>query len=227
MEHYLTKSQPWIDFRSSNSTQHLFHFSASSIPEHADTGTWPIQLLGRSEIESLGDHENISFTSTTRVSSPVLWVSTLCGFSLSLCCNYHTCFLTSALKTQSALTNTSVLTWRSGIHLQDAYATPWVVPNEVANRCWQACLGSCECREGPSVVRPAYFNMATTLRPHSRVHGRSRAECVTRRCVRVLSVVLGPWSVRFVGWANWVDCRCFLFFFGVPRRCQAFGAFSV
>ena len=28
----------------------------------------------------------------------------------------------------------------------------------------------------------------------------------------VLSVVLGPWSVRFVGWANWVDCRCFLFF---------------
>ena len=43
-------------------------------------------------------------------------------------------------------------------------------------------------------------------------------------CVKaVLSVVLGPWSVRFVGWANWVDCRCFFFFFlflGVARRLE-------
>ena len=28
------------------------------------------------------------------------------------------------------------------------------------------------------------------------------------------------WTVRFVGWADWVDCRCFLFlvFLGVARR---------
>ena len=32
--------------------------------------------------------------------------------------------------------------------------------------------------------------------------------------------MLGAWSVRFVGWADWVDCRCFLFFvfLGVARR---------
>ena len=47
--------------------------------------------------------------------------------------------------------------------------------------------------------------------------------CVSRA---VLSVVLGAWSVRFVGWADWVDCRCFLVFC-IPRRCQALGAFSV
>ena len=35
----------------------------------------------------------------------------------------------------------------------------------------------------------------------------------------------GAWSVRFVGWADWVDCRCFLSFvsLGVARR----GAFSM
>ena len=31
--------------------------------------------------------------------------------------------------------------------------------------------------------------------------------CVSRA---VHSVVLGAWSVRCVGWAGWVDCRCFL-----------------
>ena len=38
----------------------------------------------------------------------------------------------------------------------------------------------------------------------------------------VLSVVLGAWSVRFVGWADWVDCRCFLsfVFLGVARRLE-------
>ena len=31
--------------------------------------------------------------------------------------------------------------------------------------------------------------------------------------------MLGAWSVRFVGWADWVDCRCFLsfVFLGVAR----------
>ena len=33
--------------------------------------------------------------------------------------------------------------------------------------------------------------------------------CVSRA---VLSVVLGAWSVRFVGWAGWVDGRFFLTF---------------
>ena len=33
--------------------------------------------------------------------------------------------------------------------------------------------------------------------------------CVSRA---VLSVVVGAWSVRCVGWADWVDCRCFLSF---------------
>ena len=33
------------------------------------------------------------------------------------------------------LTITSMLTWHSGMHLHDAYTTPWVVPNEVANQC--------------------------------------------------------------------------------------------
>ena len=43
--------------------------------------------------------------------------------------------------------------------------------------------------------------------------------CVSRA---VLSVVLGAWSVRFVGWADWVDCRCFLsfVFLGVARRLE-------
>ena len=43
--------------------------------------------------------------------------------------------------------------------------------------------------------------------------------CVSRA---VLSVVLGAWSVRFVGWADWVDCRCFLsfVFLGVTRRLE-------
>ena len=38
----------------------------------------------------------------------------------------------------------------------------------------------------------------------------------------VLSVVLGAWSVRFAGWADWVDCRCFLsfVFLGVARRLE-------
>ena len=32
----------------------------------------------------------------------------------------------------------------------------------------------------------------------------------------------GSWSVRFVGWADWVDCRCFLsfVFLGVARRLE-------
>ena len=43
--------------------------------------------------------------------------------------------------------------------------------------------------------------------------------CVSRA---VLSVVLAAWSVRFVGWADWVDCRCFLsfVFLGVARRLE-------
>ena len=43
--------------------------------------------------------------------------------------------------------------------------------------------------------------------------------CVSRA---VLSVVLGAWSMRFVGWADWVDCRCFLsfVFLGVARHLE-------
>ena len=38
--------------------------------------------------------------------------------------------------TRSELTNMSLLTWRHGIHLHDAYATAlWVVPNKVTNQC--------------------------------------------------------------------------------------------
>ena len=50
--------------------------------------------------------------------------------------------------------------------------------------------------------------------------GKSTTQWISQA---VLSVVLGPWSVRFVGWANWVDCRCFLFFLvflGVARRLE-------
>ena len=34
--------------------------------------------------------------------------------------------------------------------------------------------------------------------------------------------MLGAWSVRIVGWADWVDCRCFLsfVFLGVVRRLE-------
>ena len=50
---------------------------------------------------------------------------------------------------------------------------------------------------------------------------RARLLCYLVLCVSraVLSVVLGAWSVRFVGWADWVDCRCFLsfVFLGVAR----------
>ena len=37
-----------------------------------------------------------------------------------------------------------------------------------------------------------------------------------------LSVVRGAWSVRCVGWADWVDCRCFLsfVFLGDARRLE-------
>ena len=53
---------------------------------------------------------------------------------------------------------------------------------------------------------------------------RARLLCYLVLCVSraVLSVVLGAWSVRFVGWADWVDCRCFLFFvfLGLARRLE-------
>ena len=41
---------------------------------------------------------------------------------------YHSCSLMSERTTRCALTNTSVLTWRSGIHVHDAHAKPLVVP---------------------------------------------------------------------------------------------------
>ena len=53
---------------------------------------------------------------------------------------------------------------------------------------------------------------------------RARLLCYLMLCISraVLSVVLGAWSVRFVGWADWVDCRCFLsfVFLGVARRLE-------
>ena len=53
---------------------------------------------------------------------------------------------------------------------------------------------------------------------------RARLLCYLVLCVSraVLSVLLGAWSVRFVGWADWVDCRCFLsfVFLGVARRLE-------
>jgi len=45
-----------------------------------------------------------------------------------------------------------VLTWRSGINLHDAYATPWVVPNEVANRCTDDGAVKQYCRDGVDLV---------------------------------------------------------------------------
>ena len=52
--------------------------------------------------------------------------------------------------------------------------------------------------------------------------------CVSRAVLSVVNVnvnvnvVLGAWSVRFVGWADWVDCWCFLsfVFLGVARRLE-------
>ena len=53
---------------------------------------------------------------------------------------------------------------------------------------------------------------------------RARLMCKLVLCVfqAVLSVVLGAWSVMFVGWADWVDCRCFFscVFLGVARRLE-------
>ena len=53
---------------------------------------------------------------------------------------------------------------------------------------------------------------------------RARLLCYLVVCVSraVLSVVLGARSVRFVGWADWVDCRCFLsfVFLGVAKRLE-------
>ena len=53
---------------------------------------------------------------------------------------------------------------------------------------------------------------------------RARLLCELVLCVSraVLSVVLGAWSVRFFGWADWVDCRCFLsfVFLAVARRSE-------
>ena len=53
---------------------------------------------------------------------------------------------------------------------------------------------------------------------------RARLLCYLVLCVSraVLSVVLGALSVRFVGWADWVDCRGFLsfVFLGVARRLE-------
>ena len=53
---------------------------------------------------------------------------------------------------------------------------------------------------------------------------RARLLCYLVLCVSqaVLSVVLGAWSVSFVGWADFVDCRCFLsfVFLGVARRLE-------
>ena len=53
---------------------------------------------------------------------------------------------------------------------------------------------------------------------------RARLLCYLVLCVSlaVLSVMLGAWSVRFAGWADWVDCRCFLsfVFLGVARRLE-------
>ena len=53
---------------------------------------------------------------------------------------------------------------------------------------------------------------------------RPRLLCLLVLCVSraVLSVVLRAWSVRFVGWADWVDCRCSLsfVFLGVARRLE-------
>ena len=53
---------------------------------------------------------------------------------------------------------------------------------------------------------------------------RARLLCYLVLCVSraVLSVVLGASSVRFAGWADWVDCRCFLssVFLGVARRLE-------
>ena len=53
---------------------------------------------------------------------------------------------------------------------------------------------------------------------------RARLLCYLVLCVSraVLSVVLGALSVRFVGWADWVDCRRFLSLvvLGVARRLE-------
>ena len=53
---------------------------------------------------------------------------------------------------------------------------------------------------------------------------RARMLCYLVLCVSraILSVVLGACSVRFVGWADWVVCRCFLsfVFLGVARRLE-------
>ena len=61
-----------------------------------------------------------------------------------------------------------------------------------------------------------YWVVTRLVTRHVRAHSCVRETCVTRR------KQLGAWSVRFVGWANWVDCRCLLFFvfLGVARRLE-------
>ena len=104
MEHYLTNSQPWAGFRSSNSTRFLL-----------------IPFLG-----VVHPRRRRYLTVLKSESRCVIRSKFFKGI-------YHSCSIKSARTTRSVLTNTSVLTWRGGINLHDAYATPRVIPNEVAN----------------------------------------------------------------------------------------------
>ena len=148
MEHYLTNSQPWVSLCSSDLTHNLL-----------------IPFLG--EVRT-----------RTRRYLTVLKSESRCVNRNTICSHLPLRSLKNARSTRSKLTLTSVLTWRSGIHLHDAYATPLVVPNEVANQ-WQMQV---------THARVAHIYMRTSglrARPrHSHAFDDSiRPGCLRCRCL--------------------------------------------
>ena len=76
-----------------------------------------------------------------------------------------------------------MLTWRIGMHLHDACATPWVVPNEVANRCRGAELARLKAspRSMPyvyplTVEIPRFFTLSPVVYS-SRIVGQKPRDC--------------------------------------------------
>ena len=107
----------------------------------------------------------------------------------------------------------SVLTWRNGSRLRDAHATPYVVPNEVANLCFGS--GLAECRENACSV---YGNRNSVRSGSSAQHFAvlTRFHCVLSTSFLLLLGVTGltlpgPWNRR----SSW---RMHGLFFGVLRR---------
>ena len=111
---------------------------------------------------------------------------------------------------------------RSVLHIQEGQAIWWLhmhrnVPSFCPSESPVVCARSSEQQQWTS-----FQSLIETYNTHYRE--RARLLCYLVLCVSraVLPVVLGAWSVRFAGWADWVDCRCFLsiVFLGVARRLE-------